>query len=71
MVITKTSPPILGPYDCVGKQLALMEIREAVAKLVTCFDMELADREDVKWEHSGIDTFTLALPPLFINFKAH
>jgi hypothetical protein len=47
-----------------------MEIREAIAKLVTFFGMELADREGVGWEHSGIDTFTLALPPLLINFKA-
>ncbi|KAI9777766.1 MAG: hypothetical protein M1839_008561 [Geoglossum umbratile] len=63
-------PFSIGTYDCVGKQLALMEVREAVARLVTSFDMELADPKDVNWEHSGIDTFTLALPPLMINFRA-
>ncbi|KAH0555724.1 hypothetical protein GP486_006331, partial [Trichoglossum hirsutum] len=42
---------VTGTYDCVGRQLALMEIREAIAKLVTCFDMELANQESVGWEH--------------------
>jgi cytochrome P450 len=65
----KLSIRSLGTYDCVGKRLALMEIREAIARIVTSFDMELADPRDIRWEHSGIDTFTLALPPLMINFR--
>ena len=70
MTTTETPPPLIGAYDCVGKQLALMEVREAVARLVTSFDMELVDPRDVEWEYRGIDTFTLALPPLLVNFRA-
>jgi tryprostatin B 6-hydroxylase len=70
MTPLKPRPPLIGAYDCVGKQLALMEVREAVARLITFFDMELADPKDVEWEYRGIDTFTLALPPLLVNFRA-
>ena len=45
-----------------------MEIRQAVGMLVTNFDMELKN-ENLAWEYSGIDTFTLALPPLFISSR--
>lgn len=36
----------IGPYGCVGKQLALNEIRTVVAKLVLEFDVKFAEGED-------------------------
>ncbi|KAH0536693.1 hypothetical protein FGG08_006459 [Glutinoglossum americanum] len=63
-------PFSIGSYDCVGKQLALMEIRQAIAQLITNFDLKLANPADVAWEHSGVDTFTLALPGLGVWFRA-
>ncbi|KAH0545334.1 hypothetical protein FGG08_000633 [Glutinoglossum americanum] len=58
-----------GPYACVGQQLAMMEIRETVARLITSFDMRLADPNYRTWEDSGRGTFTLELPPLMIKFE--
>lgn len=33
---------ILGPYGCIGKPLALMELRTVIATLVTRFDVDFA-----------------------------
>jgi cytochrome P450 len=59
----------LGPYGCVGKQLALMEIRNVMARIVTEFDVTFAPGEDgTKLLEESHDTFTIALAPLELVF---
>jgi cytochrome P450 len=60
---------ILGPYSCVGKQLALMELRNVVARIVTEFDVKFAPGEDgAALLEDSTDTFTIALAPLMLVF---
>ncbi|OOO13288.1 cytochrome P450 [Aspergillus oryzae] len=40
------APFTTGPYTCVGKPLALMNIRATIARLITTFDMELPPGDD-------------------------
>ncbi|PTU24177.1 hypothetical protein P175DRAFT_0513208 [Aspergillus ochraceoroseus IBT 24754] len=40
------APFNIGPYNCIGRPLALMNIRTTVARLVMEFDVELAPGED-------------------------
>lgn len=39
-------PFLLGPYNCVGRNFALMEMRATVATLVRRYDMRLVERFD-------------------------
>lgn len=59
-----------GPYGCIGKSLALMQIRTLVSKIVMEFDIGFAPGED----GSGLlerskDHFTLGLADLNLEFK--
>ncbi|KAB2572194.1 putative benzoate 4-monooxygenase cytochrome p450 protein [Lasiodiplodia theobromae] len=62
-----------GTYACVGKPLAMMELRMAVAMVVRRFEIALADPvESVKlFEESPgwQDSFTVKVPPLKVCFK--
>ncbi|KAL1594379.1 hypothetical protein SLS60_010139 [Paraconiothyrium brasiliense] len=53
-----------GPYDCVGKRLAYMEMRSVIAKVVGEFDVCLPEefQEEVYWG-SVKDHVTAAAPP--------
>lgn len=42
------APFSMGPFGCIGKSLAMMELRTVTAKLVTRFDISLAPGEDGK-----------------------
>jgi len=58
-----------GPYGCVGKQLALMEIRNVIARIVSEFDVRFAPGEDgIGLLEKSADTFTIALAPLMLIF---
>jgi cytochrome P450 len=59
-----------GTYSCIGKQLALMELREVIARIVTQFDIAFAPGEDgtVLFEKTK-DVFTLEVAPLKMVFK--
>jgi cytochrome P450 len=60
---------ILGPYGCVGKQLALMELRAVTARIVSEFDVNFAPGEDGSdLLEKSRDIFTLALAPLKLIF---
>ena len=49
-----------GPRACVGKPLALAEIRVTLSSIVQRFDMRVADRHDIDdWEASLQDYFVL------------
>ncbi|KAF4626682.1 hypothetical protein G7Y89_g11474 [Cudoniella acicularis] len=62
-------PFSLGPFACVGKQLALMELRNVTARIMKEFKFEFAPGEDgsALLENSR-DTFTMALEPLMLVF---
>ena len=40
------APFSMGPFGCIGKSLALVELRTVTARLVTRFDVGLAPGED-------------------------
>lgn len=58
-----------GPYSCVGKQLALMELRTVISLLITRFDVSFAPGEDgsTLLNHTK-DTFTVRLGALRLMF---
>ncbi|KIY02691.1 uncharacterized protein Z520_01156 [Fonsecaea multimorphosa CBS 102226] len=58
-----------GAFGCVGKQLAMMELRMVLSRVALGFDISFADGEDgVKFDAEVMDTFTLTLPPLKMKF---
>ncbi|KAJ5939681.1 hypothetical protein N7466_002815 [Penicillium verhagenii] len=58
-----------GRYGCVGKQLALMELRAVIARLVYDFDLSFAPGEDgVAFDGESKDTFTFTIGPLYLVF---
>jgi cytochrome P450 len=54
-----------GVYGCIGKNLALMQLRAVLSRLVLNFDFSFApgDTGD-EFDTNALDTFTLTLPPL-------
>lgn len=64
------APFSMGPYGCVGKGLAYMELRSVIARLVTEFDLAFADGEDgSNLVEDSRDHFTLSLADLWIICK--
>lgn len=60
---------IPGPYGCVGKNLALMELRNVIARIVTEFDLKFAPGENGSaLMNKSKDTFTMELAPLELIF---
>lgn len=61
---------VIGPYGCIGKALALMELRYVVANLVNRYEISLApdQREDV-FLNSKVDALALNPGPLMTVFK--
>ncbi|KAE8405503.1 cytochrome P450 [Aspergillus pseudonomiae] len=58
-----------GPYSCVGKQLALMELRRVTAEILTRYDVQFAQEQTVDAFLDGKrDTFTLVTGPLKLVF---
>ncbi|KAJ6028635.1 hypothetical protein N7540_004211 [Penicillium herquei] len=58
-----------GPYACVGKQLALMEIRRVTAEILTRYDVSFAGEvsEEAFW-NGKVDAFTLVAAPMELKF---
>ncbi|KAI8952903.1 putative cytochrome P450 oxidoreductase [Xylaria longipes] len=58
-----------GPYACVGKRLAMMEIRRVVAEILSQYDFSAAPDHDKEAFLDGKqDTFTLVSSPLQLVF---
>ncbi|KAL1635189.1 hypothetical protein SLS56_001943 [Neofusicoccum ribis] len=60
-----------GMYACPGRQLAYMEMRSAVAHVALRFDVgvpEGAEEEVRTFDERTLDTFSLAAPPLRLQF---
>ncbi|OMP88547.1 Cytochrome P450 67 [Diplodia seriata] len=59
----------VGMYYCVGKQLAMWEMKSVVARTVLRFHVAFAEGEDGEGFVGGIrDTWTLTLPELRLRF---
>jgi cytochrome P450 len=55
---------------CIGKPLALMELRSVLAKLILTFDVDFAPGEDgTNLIEKGRDHFTMETGPLNLVFK--
>ena len=64
------APFSMGPFGCIGKNLAMMELRTVTARLVTRFDLSLAPGEDGhRIFHETKDHFTVDPGHLDITFK--
>ncbi|QDS68051.1 hypothetical protein FKW77_009742 [Venturia effusa] len=64
-------PFSLGSMGCIGKPLALIELRCVLAKLLMAFDVALAPGEDgTELIQKGRDHFTMETGPLNLVFKA-
>ncbi|POR38861.1 Cytochrome P450 [Tolypocladium paradoxum] len=58
-----------GPYACVGKRLALLELRRLVAEILWRYDVCIAPGQSKEAFHDGKqDTFTLVSAPLSLVF---
>jgi len=58
-----------GPYGCIGKNLAYMEIRLLTAQLVMTFDVSFAPGEDgSRLLEKSTDHFTMGLADLDLVF---
>ncbi|KAF2187920.1 cytochrome P450 [Zopfia rhizophila CBS 207.26] len=59
----------LGPRNCLGKNLAYLEMRMIMAKMIWNFDMELCENSQEGWmQHQKV--YTLCdKPPLMIKFS--
>ncbi|KAH8802977.1 cytochrome P450 [Xylogone sp. PMI_703] len=64
-------PFSLGAYDCVAQELALMEVRTAIAYLVSYFDFSLDCRTNpAEFENSGKECFSMVFGPLWIRVRS-
>lgn len=60
----------IGSYACVGRRLALMEIRRVTADLLSRFDISFAPEQSEKAFLDGkVDAFTLVAAPLWLEFS--
>ena len=59
----------IGAYSCVGKNLALMELRSVISAVVREFDISFAPGEDgTSVVAKAKDTFTLSPGDLHLRF---
>ena len=56
------APFSLGPFNCIGRNLALMEMRTVICLLVSKLDIRLADGEDGKGLLEGSKDFFTLMP---------
>lgn len=69
MNIVRANMHSIGPMGCIGKPLALMELRCVLAKLITTFDVKLAPGEDgTDLIQKSRDHFTIEPGPLNLCF---
>lgn len=62
-------PFSLGPRGCLGVNLANMELRVTLAKLVFSFDWELLNAEKIDWERDARFEGFWHLPVPQLRFK--
>ena len=63
------APFLIGPASCIGKPLALQNVRSTIAKLVCIFDISLPPGDDGSGFEKGIkDRWPLGVPELMLTF---
>ncbi|RHZ49712.1 hypothetical protein CDV55_100983 [Aspergillus turcosus] len=63
------APFSLGPYNCIGRPLALLNLRTTLVKLITTFDVGFAPGEDGRaFVQQAQDNFVLYMGPLHLTF---
>lgn len=60
---------LLGPYGCIAKRMALMDIRQVIARLVWTFDFDFAPGEDGATFEKGVDAFIMTFGEVNMTFK--
>ena len=61
----------IGPYNCAGQKLAMMEMRTVTANMVRRFEIQFADGEDGSaMEKETADCFTLCVGTLDVTLTA-
>ncbi|KAL7929595.1 cytochrome P450 [Trichoderma chlorosporum] len=64
------APFSLGPYGCIGKRLALMDIHQMISRLVWTFDISFVPGEDgASFERDAIDAFMMTYGELKLTLK--
>ncbi|KAH8829006.1 cytochrome P450 [Flagelloscypha sp. PMI_526] len=64
------APFTRGPYSCPGKQFAWMEMKMMLSRLVLNFEFDLISEEAAEhFVNNQKDTFSLAVPPLYMFLK--
>ena len=64
------APFSMGPFGCIGKNLAMMELRKLTTRLVNEFEVGFAPNEDGKRiMNETVDHFTIAPGQLDLVFK--
>lgn len=59
-----------GPFGCIAKRMALMDIRQVISRLVWTFDIDFAPGEDgVTFEKNGVDAFIMTFGETNLTFK--
>ncbi|KAL7650319.1 hypothetical protein ACMYSQ_012117 [Aspergillus niger] len=58
-----------GSYDCVGKSIAWMEMRMALAMLVGEYHIQLSDEEQRAFDGKELDNFAMSVPALWATFR--
>ncbi|KAL1975132.1 hypothetical protein VTN31DRAFT_3524 [Thermomyces dupontii] len=58
------APFSIGPYACIGKPLALMNIRTTIARLISSFDIHLGDEDEIKFKQSIREHFSTCIEEL-------
>ncbi|KAI4096095.1 MAG: hypothetical protein LQ339_007059 [Xanthoria mediterranea] len=67
-----TAPFSIGPYNCIGKPLAMMNVRVTLARIIMRYDLRFApDRGDpmTRFEEGMSDHFTLQPGPLYLRLE--
>ena len=60
----------IGPFNCVGRNLALLQLRIALALVTRKFDIELATGETGRGlMEESVDAFTMTTGALWLVFK--
>lgn len=67
-----TAPFSLGPYNCIGKPLAMMNVRVTLARIILRYDLRFAPdcvNPQVEFEENMRDHFTLEPGPLYLRLE--
>jgi cytochrome P450 len=63
------APFLVGPYNCVGKNLALIQIRRIIYTIVREFELQPSQEGLLEYDGQQRDGFNMGLGPLITAFK--